>query len=94
MEQFSKYAGVNQMICTISRNMRTLYLVCEAVIFEVFNYLVIQYFLNIKKYVFYQKCYDAGSWQLSYLTLLMQSKYFGNLDSKVTSVVRSERIKL
>ena len=49
MEQFFKYAGVNQMICTISRNMRTLYLVCE-----VFNYLVIQYFLNIKKYVFYQ----------------------------------------
>lgn len=89
MEQFFKYAGVNQMICTISRNMRTLYLVSE-----VFNYLVIQYFLNIKKYVFYQKCYDAGSWQLSYLTLLMQSKYFGNLDSKVTSVVRSEGIKL
>ena len=89
MEQFFKYAGVNQMICTISRNMRTLYLVCE-----VFNYLVIQYFLNIKKYVFYQKCDEAGSWQLSYLTLLMQSKYFGNLDSKVTSVVRSEGIKL
>ena len=89
MEQFFKYAGVNQMICTISRNMRTLYLVSE-----VFNYLVIQYFLNIKKYVFYQKCYDAGSWQLSYLTLLMQSKYFGNLNSKVTSVVRSEGIKL
>lgn len=89
MEQFFKYAGVNQMICTISRNMRTLYLVSE-----VFNYLVIQYFFNIKKYVFYQKCYDAGSWQLSYLTLLMQSKYFGNLDSKVTSVVRSEGIKL